>query len=77
MEEENRQIIRKNNEIIYIKAKLSGTMSTVIIDTGSNISLIDNTELERIQRGSQVQIPTLPINNIIIIGELRGSKINQ
>ena len=34
----------------------------------SNISLIDSTELERIQREGQLPIPTLPVNNIIIIG---------
>ena len=39
-----------------------------MIDTGSNISLIDSTELERIQREGQIPIPTLPVNNIIIIG---------
>ena len=51
-----------------IIAKLNGIQSTVMIDTGSNISLIDSTELERIQRGNQIPIPTLPVNNIIIIG---------
>ena len=61
LEEENKQPTRRHNEIIHIKTKLNGITSTVMIDTGSNISLIDNNELEKIQRGNQVQIPTLPI----------------
>ena len=39
-----------------------------MVDTGSNVSLIDNVKLERIQQNSVIQIPTLPINNIIIVG---------
>ena len=57
-----------NNEIIYVTAKLNGIQSTIMIDTGSNISLIDSTELEKIQREGQLPIPTLPVNNVIIIG---------
>ena len=34
----------------------------------SNISLINQPELERIQAHSRTPIPTLPINNMIIIG---------
>ena len=49
MEEENVNVPNNNNEIIYVTAKLNGTQSTIMIDTGSNISLIDGTELERIQ----------------------------
>ena len=48
MEEENINVYNHNNEIIYIMAKLNGTQSTVMIDTGSNISVIDSTELERV-----------------------------
>ena len=39
-----------------------------MIDTGANISLIDRLELNRIQGLSMEKIPTLPINNIAIIG---------
>ena len=39
-----------------------------MIDTGANISLIDKLELNRIQELSMEKIPTLPINNIAIIG---------
>ena len=58
LEEEDKQLNRKNNEIIYVKAKLNETLSTVMIDTRSNISLIDHTELERVKQNSQVAIPT-------------------
>ena len=44
--EENINVHNHNNEIIYIMAKLNGTQSTVMTDTGLNISLIDSTELE-------------------------------
>ena len=68
LEEEDIHVHNQNNEIIYIIAKLNEIQSTLMIDTGSNISLIDSTELERIQQGNQIPIPTLPVSNIIIIG---------
>ena len=70
IEEENNPMPSRNNEIVYINAQINGTQSTIMIDTGSNISLIDNIELTRIQQGSQTQIPTLPINNVTIIGAM-------
>ena len=57
-----------NNEIIYIRAEINGIPTEVMIDTGANISLIDSTELDRIQRECKKIIPTLPVNNIILIG---------
>ena len=39
-----------------------------MIDTGSNISLIDQIKLNKIQQKCSTPIPTLPINNITIIG---------
>ena len=39
-----------------------------MVDTGANVSLIDKLELNRIQLENQTTIPTLPINNIILIG---------
>ena len=39
-----------------------------MIDTGSNVSIISTTELERIQRECGKVLPTLPINNIVLIG---------
>ena len=39
-----------------------------MIDTGANVSLIDRVELNRIQAENKTIIPTLPINNIILIG---------
>ena len=67
LEEEDTHVHNNNNEIIYIIAKLNGIQSTVMIDTGSNISLIDSTELERIQQEGQIPIPNLPVNNIITV----------
>ena len=54
-----------NNGIVQIKANINGIESTLLIDTGSNVSLIDSVELERIKQNSNLPIPTLPINNII------------
>ena len=42
-----------NNEIVHV--------------FGSNVSLIDNIELERIQQNSIIPISTLPINNLSLI----------
>ena len=39
-----------------------------MIDTGENVSLINSIELDRIQRECQEIIPTLPVNNINLIG---------
>ena len=68
LEEEDNQLPRINNEIVHVQATINGTITIIMIDTGSNISLINQTELERIQANCKLPIPTLPINNIIIIG---------
>ena len=39
-----------------------------MIDTGANVSIINTTELERIQGNCGKLLPTLPINNIVLIG---------
>ena len=56
-----------HNEIIYISAEINGIISKVMIDTGSNVSLIDSTELERIQDKCRTILPTLPVHNLILI----------
>ena len=61
LEEEANQLHKTNNEILHIKATINGTITIIVIGTGSNISLINQPELERIQATSQIPIPTLPI----------------
>ena len=68
IEENDNMVPIRNNEIVYVSAQINGILSTIMIDTGSNVSLIDQIELNRLQQGSSVPIPTLPINNITIIG---------
>ena len=68
IEESNQPMPSRNSEIVYISAQINGIMSTLMIDTGSNISLIDQVELSRLQQESSIPIPTLPINNVTIIG---------
>ena len=68
IEENNNPMPIRNSEIVYISAQINGTTSTIMIDTGSNISLVDQVELNRLQQGSSITIPTLPINNVTIIG---------
>ena len=57
-----------NSEIAYISVRVNGISTTAMVDTGANVSLIDRLELNRIQSENQTTIPTLPINNIILIG---------
>lgn len=57
-----------NNEIAYIIAQVNGIAKKCMIDTGANVSLIDSNEYHKIQKLSKVILPTLPINNIILIG---------
>lgn len=68
LEEEKNNEQSPNNEIIFIKAQLQGVSTEIMIDTGANISLIDNTEFDRINGLCKEQIPTLPVNNIVIVG---------
>ena len=39
LEEEDNQLPRINNEIVHIQATVNGTITIIMIDTGSNISL--------------------------------------
>ena len=57
-----------NNEIIHVNAEVEGVPANLMIDTGSNVSIISTTELERIQRECGRTLPTLPLNNIILLG---------
>ena len=45
LEEEDNQLPRINNEIVHIQATVNGTITIIMIDTGSNISLINQTEM--------------------------------
>ena len=57
-----------NSEIAYVTVHVNGIKATAMIDTGSNVSLIDKLELNRILAENKTVIPTLPINNIVLIG---------
>ena len=57
-----------NNEIAYVTVHVNGIKATAMINTGANVSLIDKLELNRIQAENKTVIPTLPINNIVLIG---------
>ena len=57
-----------NNEIAYVAVHVNGIHTTAMIDTGANVSLIDKVELNRIQAENQTVIPTIPINNMVLIG---------
>ena len=46
LEEENTSDINTNNEITYITALVEGIPTRIMVDTGANVSLINNTELE-------------------------------
>ena len=59
---------RPNNDIVYVQVELNGVPTEAMIDTGANVSLIDKIELDRIKENTTERIPTLPINNITIIG---------
>ena len=66
LEEEDNKT--NNNEIAYITAEVNGIPTKIMIDTGANVSLIDSTELNKIQKENKEIIPTLPVNNIILVG---------
>ena len=67
LEEDDTRLPIINNEIIYINAEIEGTFAQLMIDTGANVSIINTTELERIQGKCGKLLPTLPINNIVLI----------
>ena len=52
----------------YVTAEINSVTTTLMIDMGANVSLIDSTEINRIQEECKSVIPTLPINNIILVG---------
>ena len=49
---------KPNSEIVYVRVELQGVPTELMIDTGANISLIDITELIRIQESITEKIPT-------------------
>ena len=68
LEEDDTRLHSINNEIIYVNAEIEGTFAQLMIDTGANVSIINSIELERIQEKCGQLLPTLPINNIVLIG---------
>ena len=40
LEEEANQLPKPNSEIVHVKATINGTITIIMIDTGSNLSLI-------------------------------------
>ena len=68
LEEDDTRLNSINSEIIYINAKVEGVFTQLMIDTGANVSIINTNELERIQKECGQILPTLPINNIVLIG---------
>ena len=49
---------KPSGDIVYVRVGLLGELTSVMIDTGTNISLIDKTELNRIQESNTEKIPT-------------------
>ena len=68
LEEDDIKIDNQNNEIIYVMAEIEGIPSQIMIDTGANVSIISNSELDRIQQECHRTLPVLPINNVVLIG---------
>ena len=68
MEENTTLIDHPDNEIAYIIASINGMSTKFMIDTGANVSLIDITMYNKIQKESKVSLPMLPVSNIILIG---------
>ena len=68
LEESNNQSDNKHSEIAYISTQVNGVPTQIMIDTGSNISLIDSIKLQKIQEASKTIILTLPISNIVLVG---------
>ena len=66
--EEDGHKTKHNTEIAFIIAEIIGVHAKIMIDTGANVSLIDNIELNKIQGKNKKIIPTLPVNNIVLIG---------
>ena len=68
LEENDIQINNQNNEIIYVMAEVEGISAQIMIDTGANVSIISNNELDRIQQECHRTLLVLPINNVVLIG---------
>ena len=68
LEEEESDHHQCNHDIAYVTAQINGVTTTLMIDTGANVSLVDSTELNCIQEEGGAVIPTLPITNIILVG---------
>ena len=68
LEEDGNKTEHNNTEIAYIIAEINGVYAKIMIDTAANVSLIDSIELHKIQEKSMKIIPTLPVNNIVLIG---------
>ena len=68
LEEEGTNHRQCTHDIVYVTAQINEVTATLMIDTGANVSLMDSTELNRIQEESRAVIPTLPVTNIILMG---------
>ena len=68
LEEAATNVISHNHEIIYITTEIEGVPTQIIIDTGANLSLINITDLEKMQKQRKRILPILPVNYIILIG---------
>ena len=64
MEEEITENNNNNSEIAYISAEVNGVFTKIMIDTGANVSLIDQLELNKIQSRSKEPISTLSLIHI-------------
>ena len=73
--EESTNNICHKNEIAYLAAEVAGVPARIMIYTGPNVSLINSTELEKIQKECHRVLPTLPINTLCY-SELRDVRIN-
>ena len=75
IEEGSPSINKNNTQIIFITAELQGITTEVMVDTGANVSVIDQVEFNRIKETCKENIPTLPISNMVIMGATgRASK---
>ena len=60
LQEESINTTKYNNEIAYIRAKVNGIVTKLMIDTGANVSLIDSAEFNKIQKECKSILPTQP-----------------
>ena len=60
LEEESTNTTKYNNEISYIRAKVNGVATKLMIDTGANVSLSDSTDYNKIQKESKLIL--LPVS---------------